>query len=228
LCSTRPHYRNPTKTREPCRRIGRPMQFSRMRSCGARAARAQNGVRRASGGGRAGPPDIVDGSIIEIVAQRPFLQAVIRNTGLGGMLHRVRFRDPAVRLLHFAWYKTGAVGALKSSRAAESARPAGGAMVGLALVAVDEVHDVSRHRDRTCVDGTLDVNERDGAEAPHTMLILGHERLRIGKPLENLNLRLPVALAQIAQQIPEQLLLGRARMIAPTPVCNFVEGRWSR
>lgn len=86
--------------------------------------------------------------------------------------------------------------------------------IGLAFVAVHDVGDLAQHRDRLGAKGADNMNELDDAQPPFPALILGDERLRLGKALGNLLLGQPLMPAQLAQQLSELLLLRRAQGIA--------------
>jgi hypothetical protein len=91
---------------------------------------------------------------------------------------------------------------------------AAGRWTGLPLAAVDDVDDLAQDGDRLGIEGTHDKDELDDAQAPLAAFILGNERLRLRKPVGNLGLGLTAALAQVAQQLPELLLLRRAQGVA--------------
>src|SRR5262245_34930066 len=84
----------------------------------------------------------------------------------------------------------------------------------LAFVAIDDVHELAQQCDRLGIERPRDMNELDDAEAPLAVFVLGHKRLVVSKPLGNFLLGKPMTRAQLAQQLPELLLLRRAQGIA--------------
>jgi hypothetical protein len=79
---------------------------------------------------------------------------------------------------------------------------------------IDDVDDLAQHRGRLGTERARNVNELNDAQAPLAAFVLGHERLVVTEPLGHLLLREPMTHAQLAQQLPELLLLRRAQSIA--------------
>ena len=84
----------------------------------------------------------------------------------------------------------------------------------LAFVAIDDVDDLAQNCDRLGTERPRDMDELDDAQAPLAAFVLGDERLVVAEPLGDLLLGEAMTHAQLAEQLPELLLLRRAQGIA--------------